>query len=141
MTPALANLFVLSDRRSAKFASGKNMRAPRSSGRSLKCAYPDRGRSAFKAVKPLRQVRVIVVCPSEEYHEVGPLIVANYLPTRRIRGPQDSSAPTRPKPTFLSAVKVLKAELSCAHQRHRRSTTSSKPNRSLRESSRSNSPM
>lgn len=62
---------------------------------------------AKKRVVPLEK-SVVIACPSEEYHEVGPLIVANYFELVGFQARYIGA--NTPKDDILSAVKVLKPD-------------------------------
>lgn len=72
----------------------------------LEMAYPSVA-EAKKAAKPVGK-SVIVVCPSEEFHEVGPLIVANYFELAGFEARYIGA--NTPKDDILSAVKILKPD-------------------------------
>lgn len=72
----------------------------------LEMAYPAVA-EAKKTVNPVGK-SVIVVCPSEEFHEVGPLIVANYFELAGFEARYIGA--NTPKDDILSAVKVLKPD-------------------------------
>jgi MerR family transcriptional regulator, light-induced transcriptional regulator len=102
LTPAL-NLFVcpIADREVCIWKEHARTAIVRT---ILECTYPELIKRV-QTVKPLHQ-SVLVVCPAEEYHEVGALIVANFFQlagfTARFIGANT------PKADILSAVKVLK---------------------------------
>jgi methanogenic corrinoid protein MtbC1 len=51
---------------------------------------------------------VVIACPSEEYHEVGPLIVANYFELAGFHARYIGA--NTPKDDILSALKILKPD-------------------------------
>lgn len=69
----------------------------------LEAAYPAVAK-AKADVKPVGK-KVIVACPSEEYHEVGPLIVSNYFELVGFESRYIGA--NTPKDDILSAVKTL----------------------------------
>jgi len=72
----------------------------------LEMAYPAVA-AAKQTVRPVGKT-VIVVCPSEEFHEVGPLIVANYFELAGFEARYIGA--NTPKDDILSAVKILKPD-------------------------------
>lgn len=72
----------------------------------LEAAYPAVSQ-AKKAVVPVGK-SVVVVCPSEEYHEIGPLIVANYFELAGFDARYIGA--NTPKDDILSAIKILKPD-------------------------------